>query len=247
MASEKREADTLNDEQQALVPKQQKPSTNVPNFFKPLKIVIVNRRARPDTTNTIPSPHPSSTSPSTMASKKRKADTFVKDMRAVAKNILKKHKPTTNIATTSTVSRKPLKIVIINRREAKGEDVSEVVNGNGTADTAGSNRPRTSFLDLPRELRQSILLLARPWRTAWTDEKEWMAMTLSVLKEVDPRLSEDVKYVGIRWMRLLTDELEDAGYTWESLKKNEESFAHFPRFHEMRIGKPRVGAMAANK
>ncbi|KAE9976360.1 hypothetical protein BLS_002105 [Venturia inaequalis] len=239
MASEKREADGLIDEPQALAPKQQKTFTQIPNFHKPLKIVIVNRRARPDTTKTTAPPHLPSTSPSKLelASKKRKADTLVKDMRALAKHIQKKHKPATKFAKTSTPSRKPLKIVIVNRRKPKGKDNSESVNENGTEDNLNSNRPRLTFLDLPRELRQSILLLARPWRTAWIEERKWMNRTISVFKEVHPRLLEDVEYVKERWMRLLTDELKGAGFTWESLKSEEKLLVSITMFHNMRIGR----------
>lgn len=230
MTPRKRNANTFIDETQSLAPKQQKISTAIPNFRKPLKIVIVNRRAAPDTT---PTP-----SPSKMASRKRKADTLVNDMRVLAKNILKKHKTAPEINKTATKSRKPLKIIIVNRREAKDNNGSKNVDENGTEDNIDATRPRTTFHDLPRELRQSILLLARPWRTAWTEEKKWMAKTISVFKEVNPRLLDDVEYVEKKWMRSLTEELRGAGFTWKSLSKKEKPLHYAGR---IRIGRACAG------
>lgn len=65
-----------------------------------------------------------------------------------------------------------------------------------------------------------------------------MAKTISVFKEVNPRLLDDVEYVEKKWMRSLTEELRGAGFTWKSLSKKEKPLHYAGR---IRIGRACAG------
>ncbi|QDS77280.1 hypothetical protein FKW77_004028 [Venturia effusa] len=221
MAAQKREADTLDNDMQSLTSEEHTPSNKDPKARKSLKLVFVNSRAAREMLEPARPPRSSPTSPSEIASKKRKANTLVNDMKIIAKNVMKKYKSSPGNAAAINKTRKPLKIVLGNRRKTAHKDDNEAIEAHIDEDKMTSTRPRTSFFNLPRELRQKILILARPWRTAWVDEKKWMAKIISVLKEVHPDLLDDVGYVEKRWMRSLTEELDEAGFTWESLAEQE--------------------------
>ncbi|TLD29765.1 hypothetical protein E2P81_ATG06059 [Venturia nashicola] len=89
-----------------------------------------------------------------------------------------------------------------------------------------STGSKTTLLSLPRELRQAIFLLARPHRTTWTEEKEWIQKTAEIWRRAfaDPAVNEDIGYVEQKVVERLTKELKDGmGWEWAELQRQEIS------------------------
>jgi hypothetical protein len=87
--------------------------------------------------------------------------------------------------------------------------VTLITNGNSSTTTNPVNKtqPRTTFLSLPREIRQAILISARPIHSTWNGEKALIKMRAEKWKQIHPKLEEDVEFAAKKWLENLTEEL----------------------------------------
>lgn len=92
------------------------------------------------------------------------------------------------------------------------------------ARTNTSTKLRTTFHTPPREIRQAIFFHAHPYRTTWTEEKEWIAKTAATWRQgcSNSNIIEDIEYVEGKMMEQLTRELKEAmGWDWAELSRQE--------------------------
>jgi hypothetical protein len=85
-------------------------------------------------------------------------------------------------------------------KQRKTLTTSSNVTKGSNSKAASNTRTQTSFLSLPCELRQAILVSARPSHRIWSGEKELIRKRATILRKVHPDIINDVDYAETKWM-----------------------------------------------
>jgi hypothetical protein len=95
-------------------------------------------------------------------------------------------------------------------------------NNSTTINPINKTQPRTTFLPLPYQIRQAILISDRPIHSTWNGEKVLIKLRTEKWKQIHPKFEKDVEFAAKICLEMLTEELEETCFReWNFLDREE--------------------------